>query len=75
MENIARTLVIGGLVLIGLGGLTFLLARSGVQLGRLPGDIRIQTENFTCFFPIATMIIVSVVATILINLVIRIINR
>ncbi len=75
MENIARTLVIGGLILIGLGGLTFLLARSGVHLGHLPGDIRIQTESFTCFFPIVTMIIVSVVATILINLVIRIINR
>lgn len=75
MENIARSLIIGGLVLIVLGSLVFVLARNGVQLGRLPGDIRIQTENFTCLFPVVTMIIVSIVATILLNLIIRIINR
>jgi hypothetical protein len=37
--------------------------------GNLPGDIDIQTENSRTFIPITSMIVVSVVATILINLV------
>ena len=39
--------------------------------GRLPGDIRIQRENFSFYFPLVTMIIVSVVATILFNFIKR----
>lgn len=75
MENLARILIIGGVILIGLGGVIFLLARTGLPLGRLPGDISIQTENFSCFFPIVSGIILSIVLTILLNVVIRIINR
>jgi hypothetical protein len=41
-------------------------------LGHLPGDIRIEKENFRFYFPITTMIIVSVVLTVAINLVKRI---
>jgi hypothetical protein len=33
MENIARYLIITGLILVGLGGLVFLLARSGLPIG------------------------------------------
>ena len=75
MENIARILIIAGLLLVGLGGLVFLLARVGLPLGRLPGDIHIQTDNFSCSFPIVTMILLSVVLTIILNVVIRLINR
>jgi hypothetical protein len=75
MENLARILIIGGVILIGLGGVIFLLARTGLPLGHLPGDISIQTENFSCFFPIVSGIILSIVLTILLNVVIRIINR
>ena len=75
MENLARTLIIIGLILVGLGGLVYLLARSGLPLGRLPGDIRIQTDNYTCVFPIVSGIILSVVLTILLNVIIRLLNR
>jgi hypothetical protein len=75
MENIARYLIITGLILVGLGGLVFLLARSGLPIGRLPGDIRIQTSNVTCVFPIVTGILLSIVLTILLNIIIRLINR
>ena len=37
-------------------------------LGKLPGDIRIEKENFRFYFPITTMIIISVVLTLLINI-------
>jgi hypothetical protein len=40
-------------------------------LGRLPGDIRIERENFRFYFPITTMLLVSLALTILINVVRR----
>ncbi len=39
--------------------------------GRLPGDIRIERPGFSCFFPITTMIIVSIVLSILLSLLSR----
>jgi len=75
MIPFARILIILGLILVVTGGLVYLLARVGLPVGHLPGDIRIQTENFTCFFPLTTMIIVSVVLTIILNLVVRFLNR
>ena len=75
MIPFARILIILGLILVVTGGLVYLLVRVGLPVGHLPGDIRIQTENFTCFFPLTTMIIVSVVLTIILNLVVRFLNR
>ena len=42
----------------------------GVRLpfGRLPGDIAIEGEHGGIYFPIATMIVISVVLTVLLNL-------
>jgi hypothetical protein len=70
-EQIARILVIVGVLFVVAGGLVFLAARLGLPLGRLPGDIRIQTDNLTCLFPLATMIILSIVLTVVVNVVIR----
>ena len=72
---IARLLIILGLVLLLAGGALYLLARFGVQLGRLPGDIRIQTGNATCVFPLVTSILLSIVLTVVLNLIIRFLNR
>jgi hypothetical protein len=75
MIPLARWLIILGLILVVVGGMIYVLARLGLPLGHLPGDIRIQTENFTCIFPLTTMIIVSVLLTILLNVIIRLLNR
>lgn len=37
-------------------------------IGKLPGDIRVERENFRFYFPLATMIVISVLATIVINI-------
>ncbi|MDQ3005321.1 MAG: DUF2905 domain-containing protein [Chloroflexota bacterium] len=71
MENIARFLVIGGIVLILIGGGIYLAAKFGIPLGRLPGDIRIEGENGSFYFPLASSILVSVLLTIILNLIIR----
>ncbi len=64
--ELGRIVLIIGLVLVVLGG----LAALGVRLpfGRLPGDIAIEGERGGVYFPIATMIIISIVLTVLFNL-------
>jgi hypothetical protein len=59
-----------GLSLAGLGLLLVLIGRIP-GLGRLPGDIVIKRENLTIFIPLGTMILVSVVLTLLLNLIAR----
>lgn len=69
MESIARTLMIGGVILFLIGGGMFLAARFGIPLGRLPGDIRIDGENGSFYFPLTSSILVSVILTIVLNLI------
>ena len=75
MENIARFLVIGGIVLILIGGGVYLAAKFGIPLGRLPGDIRIEGENGSFYFPLATSILISVVLTIVLNVIARFLRK
>jgi hypothetical protein len=65
-DSIGKTLlVIGGV--IALTGILFLLL-GRVGLGRLPGDILIKRENLTIFFPITTMIVISILLTLFFNI-------
>jgi len=75
MENIARFLVIGGIILILIGGGMYLAAKFGIPLGRLPGDIRIEGKNGSFYFPIVTSIVLSLVLTILLNIIIRLFHK
>jgi len=78
MEDIGKLLIVVGIVLVGAGILIWLLARLP-GLGHLPGDIRLETENVSCVFPIVTCIvlslILSVVGTIALNVIVRLLNR
>ena len=71
MESIARYLMIGGLILFLIGGGIYLAAKFGIPLGRLPGDIRIEGENGSFYFPVTSSILISVVLTIVLNIVVR----
>ncbi len=75
MEILARTLMIGGIVLFLVGGGIYLSAKLGLPLGRLPGDIRIEREGFSFYFPLASSILVSVVLTIVLNVIVRILRK
>jgi hypothetical protein len=59
----SRTLILLGLALVAAGLLWPLLTRLG--LGRLPGDIIIDRDNFTLYLPLTTMILVSIVLSLL----------
>ncbi len=75
MESIARYLMLGGIILFLVGGGVYLAAKFGLPLGRLPGDIRIEGENGSFYFPIATSILVSVVLTIVLNVISRFLQK
>jgi len=59
----ARFLIILGIILIVAGLAWPLLAKLG--LGRLPGDIHVEREGFSFFFPITTGLIISVVVSLI----------
>jgi hypothetical protein len=69
-EGLERFLILGGIFLI-LFGLLLTFWHRIPYLGRLPGDIFIQREGFSFFFPLATSLILSVILTVLLNLVFR----
>lgn len=75
LNTLARWLVIFGLVLAAVGGLIWLLGRTGLPIGRLPGDFRIQTGSITCLVPLATSILISLVLTVALNLIARFLSR
>lgn len=62
-------LVFGAVVLLVLGGVFLLLGRFGVT--RIPGNLSFGGGNFTVYFPIGLMILISVIGTILLNLFFR----
>jgi hypothetical protein len=60
-------LLVLGLVIA--GGLVWILAPSIPWLGRLPGDIRIERENFRFSFPLVTCLLLSVVLSLVVWLI------
>lgn len=75
MTELGRILIIIGLVIAFAGVLILIAVRFFPWLGNLPGDVRIETENFKLYLPLATMLAVSILATILLNIIIRIFRR
>lgn len=69
MGQLGRYLLVAGLLLAAVGALLMFGERLG--LGKLPGDIVLRRKNTTFYFPIATSIVVSLVLTVLLNLIFR----
>ena len=59
-----KALTIGGLVIAGIG----LLMLAGVPFGRLPGDFVIRRGQASCYFPLATSVVISILLTLLLAL-------
>lgn len=64
-----KVLIGGAVLLLVLGGLFLLLGRLGMD--RLPGDLVFRRGNATFYFPIGLMILISIVGTIVLNIVFR----
>ena len=64
--GMGRIFIVIGLIFVAFGLVLLLLERfPQIPLGRLPGDIRIERENFRFYFPLVTSLILSLIATIL----------
>ena len=69
LGDIGRALIGIGAVLAVLGGVLVLAGRAG--LGRLPGDFSFGGEGVRVYVPLATCLLVSVIATVVLNLLLR----
>jgi hypothetical protein len=71
MNDLGRLLVGLGLVLLVAGGLLLLLGRTGIPLGRLPGDISYKSKNLSVYFPLGTSIFLSILLSVVFYLLSR----
>ena len=71
MTDVGKLFVLFGVMLLVLGVLFLFLGRTGLPIGRLPGDFLYRGKNTTFFFPFTTSIVLSVV----LSLVLYIIGR
>ena len=62
-EQTGKILIISGIILI-IAGVFFLFGKN-IPLGRLPGDISVQKDNFSFYFPITTSIIISIILSLI----------
>jgi H+/Cl- antiporter ClcA len=67
MQQTGKIIIGIGLLLVVVGIVVYLAGDKLNWLGRLPGDIRVEKENFRLYFPITTMILISVVISVLVR--------
>ncbi len=70
VTQIGRLILVAGIALVVLGGVFMLAGRIPI-IGQLPGDIQYERGNTTVYIPIATMILISIVLTLVLNLILR----
>ncbi len=63
-KEIAKAIILLGVVLIIIGGIIY-FTNGKIKLFRLPGDIYIEKENFKFYFPITSLIIISIIINII----------
>jgi hypothetical protein len=78
--QIGKLLLFLGIGLALLGGVLIVGAKLFADeklpwLGKLPGDIRIERKGFSCYFPLATSILISLLLTLVLNIVVRLLRR
>jgi hypothetical protein len=66
MQDVGRTVLVFGVLLVVIGGGLMLFGRF-----HLPGDLTLRSGNVTVYVPIATSIVLSIVLTVVLNLVFR----
>lgn len=66
-----KYIIFAGIALVVIGILVYFFHDKLNWLGRLPGDIRVEGENSRFYFPITTMILLSILLSVLLNLVRR----
>ncbi len=68
MEPIVRWFIVAGIVLLVIGVILHLAPWLFNWFGKLPGDIYIESRHSKLFIPITSMLIISIVLSVIINL-------
>lgn len=63
-----KVIIIIGFIVIIIGVIWYYFGDKLSFLGRLPGDIRIEKDNFSFYFPLTTMVLLSLLLSILLRL-------
>ena len=71
MPSTGKLIIYFGLFIVLVGVIVYFFGDKLTWLGRLPGDIRVERENGRFYFPITTMILISVLLSLLIRLIQR----
>ena len=71
--DIAKYIILAGILIVVAGVIIYFFHDHLRWLGRLPGDIRIEKENFSFYFPITTMILLSILLSIIFRVIRKII--
>jgi hypothetical protein len=71
---LGKLLIFAGGTLVLIGAAVWLLSGTGL-FGRLPGDLRVERSGFTCIFPLASMILLSLVLTVVVNVILRMMRK
>jgi len=74
LDTLGRLMLLLGGLLAGLGLLLLLLSRVPL-IGRLPGDFDLKWGNTTCYFPLMTGIVLSILATVILNLIVWLLRK
>ncbi len=64
IEDVAKIIIVIGIMLIFIGGVLWLFGKLPF-IGKLPGDIYIKKENFSFYAPIATMLLISIILSLI----------
>ena len=67
-QQTGKYILIAGLLIVMAGLLIYFFHPYFKWIGRLPGDIRIEKQNFRFYFPITTMVIFSIIVTVLFSI-------
>ncbi len=68
MSQLGKMLVVAGLLLAAVGTVLIIAGKLNIPLGKLPGDITYQKKNLTVFAPFGTMLVVSLILTLILNI-------
>ena len=69
MPQLGRILIITGIILVVAGLIAYFAGDKLNWLGHLPGDIRVEKENFRLYFPITTMVIISILVSLIVAII------
>ena len=68
MSQLGKMLIALGLLIAAAGVVLIIAGKLNIPFGKLPGDITYQKKNLTVFAPFGTMLVVSVILTLILNI-------